>query len=135
MAMFDYLRSSYDLGKQFTNVECQTKDIEDGIGGTMSRYWIDPVGYLWCGDYSGTSTFEIIEKDDPRYNSKYQFLNYEWISTGQHGKYRVHTITKYVEIYPATWDGEWKDWPRCKIHFKYGKVMDYENITGQNETH
>ena len=128
MGMFDYLRSSYDLGKQFTNVECQTKDIEDGIGGTMSRYWIDPVGYLWCGDYSGTSTFEIIEKDDPRYNSKYQFLNYEWISTGQHGKYRVHAITKYVEIYPSQWKGQWEDWPRCRIHFKYGKVVEYETF-------
>jgi len=32
MGMFDYFRSSYDIGEQFTNVVCQTKDIEDGIG-------------------------------------------------------------------------------------------------------
>ena len=38
MGMFDYFRSSYDLGEQFTNVVCQTKDIEDGIGGTMTDY-------------------------------------------------------------------------------------------------
>ena len=37
MGMFDYFRSSYDLGEQFVDVECQTKDIEDGIGGTMSH--------------------------------------------------------------------------------------------------
>jgi hypothetical protein len=129
--MFDYVRSSYNLGEQFTNVECQTKDIEDCIGGTMSYFWIDPSGYLWCGDYKGTSTFEIIEKDDPRYNPKHQFLNYEWISTGVHGKYRVHPITKYVEIYPAQWDGHYDDWPRCKIHFKYGRVVEYEDVTGR----
>ena len=33
--MFDYLKSSYDLGPQFTDVQLQTKDIEEyGIGGT-----------------------------------------------------------------------------------------------------
>jgi len=126
MGMFDYIRSSYDLGEQFTNVELQTKDIEEGYSGTMSHFWIDPAGYLWVGDYIGTSTLEIIEKDDPRYDDKHLFLNYEWIPTGKHGKYRVHPITKYIEVYPSTWDGHYNDWPRCKIHFKYGRLMDYE---------
>ena len=31
MGMFDYLRSSFDLGPDFTNVELHTKDIEEGI--------------------------------------------------------------------------------------------------------
>jgi hypothetical protein len=97
----------------------------------MTHYWIDPVGYLWYGDYRGTSTFEIIERDDPRYSPKYQFLNYEWISTGVRGKYSVHTLTKYVEIYPATWSGQWEDWPRCRIHFKCGRVVEYEHLTRQ----
>jgi len=131
MGMFDYVRSSYDLGEHFTNVECQTKDIEDFYSGTMSHFWIDPAGYLWCGDYKGTSTFETIEEDDPRYNSKHPFLNFEWIPTGQHGRYHVHPITKYVEIYPATWDGEWEDWPRLRLHFKHGKLIDFENVTGR----
>ena len=129
MGMMDYFRSSYDLGEHFTSVVCQTKDIEDGIGGTLTTYWLDPKGVLWCPDYRGTSTFEIIEKDDPRYSTKHQFLNYEWIPTGQHGKYQVHPITKYVEIYPERWKGEWEDWPRCRIHFKCGKLMDYEVFT------
>ena len=124
--MFDYVRSSYDLGEQFTNVECQTKDIEEGYSGTMSHVWIDRDGYLWLGDYSGTSTFEIIEKDDPRYNPKHLFLNYEWIPTGQHGKYQVHAITKYVEIYPATWEGHYDDWHRCRMHLKYVRLVEYE---------
>jgi hypothetical protein len=126
MGMFDYFRSSYDLGEQFTNVVCQTKDIEDGISGTMTDYWLDPAGQLWYPNYSGTNTFEIIEEDDPRYNPNLKFLNFEWVPTGKHGKYQPHYITKYIEVYPANWKGEWEDWPRCRIHFKYGKLIDFE---------
>jgi len=130
MGMFDYVRSSYNLGAQHTNVECQTKDIEDfGIGGTLSHFWIDPSGYLWCGDYTGTSTFELIQEDDPRYDPQRLFLNYEWVPTGKRGKYHVHNITKYIEIYPVTWKGDWENWPRCKIHFKKGKIVDYETFS------
>ena len=131
MGMFDYLRSSYDLGPQFTNVECQTKDIEDGIGGTMTYYWLDPVGQLWCPNYIGTNDFVAIEEDDPRYDPERRFLNFEWIPTGKHGKYQPHYITKYVEVYPANWEGKWEDWPRLKLHFRYGKIQDYEDVTGR----
>ncbi len=129
--MFDYFRSSYDLGKQFTNVVCQTKDIEDGIGGTMTNYWLDPNGVLWYPDYRGTNKFEIIEEDDPRYDPDRKFLNFEWIPTGEHGKYQPCFITKYVEVYPEGWEGKWEDWPRLKLHFKRGILQDYENITGR----
>jgi len=131
MGMFDYFRSSYNLGEKFTNVVCQTKDIEDGIGGTMTDYWLDPSGQLWYPNYSGVSTFETIEEDDPRYSEKHKFLNFEWVPTGKHGKYVTSMITKYVEVYPANWEGAWEDWPRLRIHFKYGKLQDYEDITGR----
>jgi hypothetical protein len=50
-------------------LECQTKDIEEfGIGGTMTEYWLDPSGKLWCPNYTGTHTFEEITKDDERYS-------------------------------------------------------------------
>ena len=130
--MFDEIRSSYDLGEEFTEVSCQTKDIEEGIGGTMTTYWIDPAGRLWYPDYIGTHTFEIIEENDPRYIPDRLWMNYEWIPTGTHGKYKTHPITKYVEIYPATWDGKWEDWPRCRIHFKDGVVQDYETFKRQD---
>ena len=131
--MFDTIRSSYNLGEQFTDVELQTKDIEDyGIGGTLTHYWISPDGYLWYPDYKDTHTFEVIDEDDPRYNDKLKWTNFEWIPTGQHGKYRVHPITKYVEIYVSNWKGQFNEWPTCKIHFKYGKVIEYEDITGRN---
>jgi hypothetical protein len=131
MGMFDYFRSSYDLGEQFTNVTCQTKDIEDGIGGTMTHYWLNPSGQLWYPSYIGTHTFEEISKDDDRYDEKHGFLNFEWIPTGKHGKFQPHPITKYIEVYPANWQGKWEDWPRLRIHFKYGKIQDYEDVTGR----
>jgi len=128
--MFDYVRSSYNFGPQFTDVELHTKDIEEGYSGTMTHFWIDPSGYLWCPDFSGTSTFETIKEDDPRYSDKHLFLNFEWIPTGQKGKYKVHPITKYISVYPAKWKGEWEKWPTLRLHFIRGKLQDFEDITG-----
>ena len=130
MGLFDYLKSSYDIGPQFTNVELHTKDIEEyGIGGTMTHYYLDKSGILWYGDYKGTSTFEEIPEDDERYSDKLLFLNFEWIPTGQRGKYRVHPITKYIEVYPPEWKGPWETWPRCRLHFVEGKLQDFMHIT------
>ena len=124
--MFDYLRSSYDLGEGFTNVLCQTKDIEEfDIGGSMTYFWLDPAGRLWCPHYRDTHTFEIIKEDDPRYNEKYKFLNYEWIPTGKHGLYKPHEITKYIEIYTEKFDGNWEDRPTLRLHFIKGLLQDY----------
>jgi hypothetical protein len=129
MGMFDYLRSSYDLGEQFTNVELHTKDIEDGIGGTMSHYWLDPHGYLYHIDYWHTADFVELKEGDEGYDPIHLWCNFKWIPNGNHGKISPCMITKYVEVYPPTWDGEWTDWPRCKIHFKYGRLVDYECFT------
>jgi hypothetical protein len=131
MGLFDYFRSSYDLGEQFTNTVCQTKDIEEGLGGTMTDYWLDPAGRLWCPQYHGTHTFEEISEDDERYNDKARFLNFEWIPTGVHGKFKLHEITKYIEIYPEGWKGDYNTWPRLKLHFKRGILQDYEDVTGR----
>jgi hypothetical protein len=78
-----------------------------------------------------THTFEDIKEDDERYDSKKLFLNFEWIPTGKHGKVEPCYITDYVEVYPSLWEGKWEDWPRCRIHFKHGKVQDFEDITGR----
>jgi hypothetical protein len=129
--MFDYLRSSYDLGKQFTNTELQTKDIEDGIGGTMSQYWISPDGVLYYINYSYTADFVELKEGDDGYDEERKFLNFVWIPNGNHGKISPWMLTKYIEVYPALWEGKWEDWPRLKLHFKYGKLQDYVNITGR----
>jgi len=132
MGMFDYLRSSYNLGEQFTNTRLQTKDIEEGIGGTMSQYWISPDGGLYYIDYSYTADFVELKEGDDGYDGERKILNFRWIPNGTHGKIRPWMITKYVEVYPEEWEGKWEDWPRLKLHFRYGKLMDYENITGRN---
>lgn len=128
MGLFDYVHSSYDLGEGFTDVLCQTKDFEPGLGGSMSNYWLSPAGHLYVMTYRNTHTFEIIEKDDPEYKESLKFLNYRWVPTGEHGRVEPFHITSYVEIYPATWDGEWEDWPRMKLHFKSGKLVEYRRI-------
>ena len=130
MGMFDYFRSSYDLGPEFTNVTCQTKDIEEGIGGTMSQYWLDPAGYLYLIDYSHTADLKIYNPEDPEYDEERAWLNFEWVKNGNRGVVRLHAITKYVEVHPEGWQGPWEEWPRCTIHFKYGRLIDYEtNLT------
>jgi len=131
MGMMDFVRSSYDLGEHFTNTRCQTKDIEEGIGGTMTQYWIAPDGVLYWIDYSHTSDFVELKEGDDGYDDERKLLNFQWIPNGTRGGVRVHPITKYIEIYPEQWNGKWEDWPRCKIHFKYGKVQDYEDVTGR----
>jgi len=131
MGMFDYFRSSYDLGEQFTNTVCQTKDIEDGIGGTMTDYWLDPSGQLWYPSYRETHDFHAVDEGDPDYDDDRKWLNFRWIPTGKHGKYHPHYITKYIEIYPAEWGGEWEDWPRLRLHFRHGKLQEYIDVTGR----
>lgn len=123
--MFDWIKSSYNLGKHFTNVECQTKD----LACSMTRYWISPDGCLYELTYRDTHDFVEIEKNDERYDSERGFLNFEWIPTGKHGKVEPCDVTDYVEIYPSNWNGHWQDWPRCRIHFKCGKIMDYKTFT------
>jgi hypothetical protein len=127
MGMFDYFRSSYYLDESFTNVPCQTKDIEDGIGGTMTQYWLSPDGQLYRIDYSETADFvELKEGDEGYQEGRLSMLNFQWIPNGIHGKVRPMNLTKYITVYPEKWNGEWKDWPECRIHFKGGVLQDYE---------
>jgi hypothetical protein len=125
--MYDNVRSSYNLGEHFTNTQCQTKDIEDGIGGTMSDYWIAPDGCLYLIDYSHTADFVELKEGDEGYSDR-GFLNFKWIPNGTHGKVTPYLLTKYIEIYPEKWSGKWEDCPRCKLHFRYGVLKNYETL-------
>lgn len=126
MGMFDYFRSSYYLDDSFTNVICHTKDIEDGIGGTMSQYWLSPDGQLYLIDYSHTADFVELKEGDEGYSEKYSWSNFRWIPNGTHGRVRPMNLTKYITVYPESWDGDWEHWPECRIHFKGGVLQDYE---------
>jgi hypothetical protein len=122
MGLYDTIRSSYNLGPDFTDVELQTKDIDC----TMSHYWISPDGVLYLIDYTGTSDLKKIYEGDPDYSEKFSFLNFRWIPNGNHGKVRPEMITKYVTAYPSRIDGKWTE---VKLHFRYGKLQDFEQIT------
>lgn len=114
MGLFDTLRSSYNLGEEFTNKSLQTKDIGDcGIGGTLDFYWIDNSGKLFLIDA------------DPIINDR-KFPLFKWIPNGNHGKVTPVYITKYVEVYN-------NPYKRCKIHFKGGIVQDFEIINLNDE--
>ena len=128
MGMFDYLRSSYPLGESFSGV-CQTKDIEEyDIGGTMSQDLISPDGQVYLIDDSHTADFVELKEGDEGYHEVALFI-FRWIPNGTHGKVRPWNITKYVVIYPEKWEGEWEDWPECRIHFVNGIVQDYQILS------
>ena len=127
--MFDYFHSSYELGEHFTNTRLHTKDIEEyGIGGTMSQYHLNKSGQLYLIDYSHTADFIELKEGDDGYNDERSLLNFRWIPNGTHGKVTPYLLTKYIEIYPEQWEGEWEDWPRLKLHFRYGVLKDYETL-------
>ena len=127
--MYDNIRSSYKpLGEDFYG-QNQTKDIEEGIGGTMSQYWISPEGQLYLIDYSHTADFVELQEGDEGYEPEKKFLNFVWIPNGTRGKVRPWNITKYVVIYPEGWKGKWEDCPDCRIHFRDGKLQDFEILT------
>jgi hypothetical protein len=122
MGMMDYVRSSYDLGEPFTETVCQTKTIEDGYGGTLTDYWIDPVGRLWYSSYTNTHDFVQMSEDD----SDKKFMNFKWVPTGKRGKFIHHKITKYIEIYPESWEGTWETRPTMRLHFVDGILKDFK---------
>ena len=64
MGMFDYFRSSYDLGEVFTDTCCHTKDIDDFSSGSMAQYWLSPDGQLYLIDYSHTADFVELKEGD-----------------------------------------------------------------------
>ena len=128
MGMFDLVRSSYPLGEDFSG-NCHTKEIEDGYDGTMSQYWISPDGQLYLIDYSQTADFVELKEGDDGYEPEKKFLNFVWIPNGTRGKVRPWNITKYITIYPERWEGEYEDWPDCRIHFRNGKLQDFEILT------
>ena len=123
MGMFDYVRCSKDIG-ELTDVECQTKDIDPWMGGTMTFYWIDPAGAIWYADYTGTSDF--VESNEPDLRP---WERIKAVSNGNHGKFLRHNITDYVTIYryDSSPDGL-SESVECRLHFIDGILQDYNYI-------
>jgi len=125
MGMYDTFRSSYDLGPRFTNVECQTKDLNS----FMDYYWMDPSGQLWITDYTGTSELQ----EDPNWvddgTLKSALFKYKVKSTGKHGKVKPVELTDYVTVYNYRGNESYDDAPLCRLHFVRGKLQDYQIAT------
>jgi hypothetical protein len=124
LGLFDYVRSSYNLGEHFTDIELHTKDMERGLGGSMSHYWIDPSGQLFVMDYR--DTHDIIDTiplplDEPNWWNP----PFSYVPNGKHGKVSPVYLTDYVIVYPSQWDGDWAEWPECRIHLKLGKIQEF----------
>ena len=119
--MFDHVRCDYSLGDD-TFRTCQTKSIEPDFGGTLDLYYIDPAGWLWEIDYSGTSDYRLASRKNNEYSIPAWFRR---IPTGKHGKVKVKNITNYVIIYPTDYEGPWEDWPEARLHIVNGKVQSY----------
>lgn len=122
MGMFDYFKSSYDLGPQFTKIPCQTKDIEDMGGGTMSFYWLNPHGQLFRVSYDGTQDFEEV----PEGERKYKWQIYRPVANGQKGRVVAEMISKSIVIVPAMCIES--SLPKLLIDFKYGRITGHERI-------
>lgn len=130
--MFDYVCSSYDLGEDFTNVELQTKEIERGIGGTMTHYWIDPSGQLWMIDYR--KTHDLVDNDEQIDQSQGWNPPFVWVPNGNHGKISPVYITDYVIVYPSRWEGDYENWPECRIHLINGKIQEFVHLKKGNRS-
>lgn len=117
MGLFDWFRSSYDLGEEFTETTCQSKTFNERYRGFLELYWLDPSGRLWVVDEA--NTYDILESDEA-------LLGLEWIPNGTHGKVKPCTISKTVLVYPANYGGRWEDWPECSLTFLNGKLQHYE---------
>jgi hypothetical protein len=117
MGLFDWFRSSYDLGEEFTETTCQSKTFNEEYKGFLDLYWLDPSGRLWVIDEA--NTYDILESDQA-------LLGLEWVPNGTHGKVKPCQISKTVVVYPQNYDGQWQDWPECALTFLHGKLQHYE---------
>lgn len=125
MGMYDYVRCDYMLTPEFSG-ECQTKDINGDIGGTMSTYYIDPAGRLWYIDYYGTTEYVLD-------NTKPKPWPYVRLQTGKRGKVKfMSNFTNYLTIYPSSPKGSWKLWTEARLHIVQGKIQTFKIIKREN---
>jgi hypothetical protein len=117
MGMFDWFRSSYDLGEEFTETTCQSKTFNEEYRGFLDLYWLDPSGNLW--KIYDEDMYDVLESDEA-------LLGLEWIRNDKHGKVSPCRISQTVLVYPANYPGRWEDWPECALTFLNGKLQHYE---------
>ena len=113
--MYDEVKCSAPIG-ELTDVLTQTKDISDDYwdGGTMSFYWIDPLGYMWGVDYSGTYDLEL------------SGIRYIPVKNKNKGRLYPLDITKSIEIYECKVQADgYIDTILCELRLHQGKLINY----------
>ena len=116
MGMFDEVKCSAPIG-ELTNILTQTKDISDDYwdGGTMSFYWIDPSGYMWATDYSGSYDLKLV---DGRYTP---------VKNKNRGRTYKLSITKNIEIYDYKIQSDgYVDGVVCELRLNQGRLVNYK---------
>jgi hypothetical protein len=114
--MFDYVRSSFNLGDDLTDVELQTKDLVC----LMEDYWISPAGELFTIDYSDVS--DLIPEPD----STNKFFPYKSVPNGNHGKVTPSLHTGDVRLYRSNSAGNFVE---ITVTFLKGKVYELSTPT------
>lgn len=121
MGMFDTIICNYDAGPGFWNRELQTKDLIC----LMSEYWLSPAGQLFELDLTGT--YDWVETNSTSNKLTNPLLVPK--PNGNHGRLRVASITKTLEVYPAKWDAHYAPFPRCHFTFVDGILDNVERST------
>lgn len=114
MGMFDTIYCSYDLGPGFHRKSLQTKGLEC----LMVEYWLDPAGYLYEIDYSGTQDYVNVPEEE----RSAPWNSFKIVPNGNHGKIRAIDVTATIEVYPSVWDCHYSAFPRQTITFIRGKL-------------
>ena len=124
MGMFDYFKSSYYIGDDFTDVTCQTKSLDC----TMDFYWLDPAGVLWVVDYGNTYDVVIHAPGDPLYSHDQPWSNFDHVPNGNLGRVVNCRVTRSVEVYPEKYTPS-DVFPRCVLYIVDGFLVSYQDVT------
>lgn len=54
---------------------------------------------------------------------------FTYVPNGKHGKVSPVYLTDYVVVYPSRWEGDWVDWPECRIHLINGKIQEFNYVS------
>ena len=116
MGLFDEVRSSYPLIDDVSDLHLQTKDLDC----LMLNYWISPAGQLYEVRISDAYTSQAVEVG----SRKHPWQLIKWVRNGKHGTVSPCTHTALVRLYPAQWQGDWENWPECKVYLRNGVIRE-----------
>lgn len=125
MGMFDYLRCGVKLDDRVgPNTSYQTKDLDC----CLDDYWVDPAGYLWRVDTSGTYDFEeATEEELAKAREAKQWLPpFTPVPNNNHGRIHPVDLTRSIRIHASMWKHpkpDHSDWPEFELTFRDGKLI------------